>query len=786
MKYFLSFILFFSLSYLQAQKQFYQIEGTVKEFATGQAVDYATVVLKNKSTGDILTGTTTSDGGFFAVKSQNNNVVLEISFIAYQTLTIEEISFKEGKANLGDLFIQEDTQTLDEVVVTADKSTTEFKLDKRVFNVGNDLSSAGASAMEVLNNVPSVNVNIEGQISLRGATGVQVLINGKPSILADEGANALGSITADMIEKIEVITNPSAKYEAEGTAGIINIVLKKNEKRGINGSVSVNGGAPHNHSVGLSMNRRTEKFNLFTQMGVGYRELPRDNDNINADRLNNTELVSTGEEFRNETFYNLILGSDYYINENNVITLSGSFAYEIEDQPSQTDFSFYEGETLTKAWQRTEETEATNPKYQYELQYKRDFTDDEDHQLLFSAIGRFFGKEQSSEFTNEFSLGTPNQNDQITETTFQEGKYTFNLDYTKPFGTNWMIETGAQYLVNDVSNDFSVSEEIGGEFVVDPGLTNLFEYHQDVLGVYGTAAYEGDLWGVKIGIRAENTDLSTLLVNTNESNNQNFTNLFPSFHTSYKFSDAVSFQAGYSRRIYRPRLWDLNPFFNIRNNFSIRVGNPDLLPEFTDSYEIGGIFIFDQISFNTNVYHRYTTEKIERVSTFENNVNTFRPINIGTNKATGAELNFKYTPAKKLTFNGDLNYNVFYREGQFNDQNFDFSADQWSAKITTKFKASKSFDLEMTTRHESREQTIQGVIAANTFLDFGARYKILNGRGVFNLGVRDLFASRIRQNTIDQDDFYLFSRSLRGRFITFGFSYGFGKGEAMQYSGRRR
>ena len=771
---------------IQAQSDSYKISGKVIEASSGQAIDYATVILKDKSSADILTGTTTSEGGRFTLISTSKDIILEVSFIGFNNAIIEELIFDNNKASLLEIKLREDAQTLEEVVVTAEKSTTEFKLDKRVFNVGNDLSSVGASALEVLNNVPSVNVNIEGQISLRGATGVQVLINGKPSILADEGANALGSITADMIEKVEVITNPSAKYEAEGTAGIINIVLKKNEKTGLNGSVSVNGGVPHNHSVGLSMNRRTEKFNLFTQMGVGYRKLPRDNDNNNTDRLQNTELVSSGEEFRNEMFYNLILGSDYYINENNVITLSGSFAYEIEDQPSETKFSFFENETLIKEWSRTEVTEATNPKYQYELQYKRDFADHEDHQLLFSAIGRFFGKEQSSEFKNEFTIGEPDQNDQLTGTTFQEGKYTFNLDYTKPFSSNWTIETGAQFLVNDVSNDFSVSDLVGGQFVTDPGLTNVFEYHQDVLGVYGTAAYEGNVWGVKVGVRAENTDLRTLLVNTNEENKQNFTNLFPSFHSSYKLTEAVSFQVGYSRRIYRPRLWDLNPFFNIRNNFSIRVGNPNLLPEFTDSYEIGSIFIFDLISFNLNAYHRYTTEKIERVSTFENNVNTFRPINIGTNRATGTELNFKYTPAKKLTFNGDLNYNLFYREGQFTDQNFDFSADQWSAKVTTKYRVNKSLDMEVTTRHESREQTIQGVIAANTFLDFGARYKILKGRGVFNVSVRDLFASRVRQNTIDQEDFYLFNRSLRGRFITFGFSYGFGKGEAMQYSGRRR
>ena len=273
-----------------------------------------------------------------------------------------------------------------------------------------------------------------------------------------------------------------------------------------------------------------------------------------------------------KNFYNIILGTDYYFDPLNVITLSGSFAYEIEDQPSSFDFESIENGEVDRTWNRTEVTEATNPKLQYELQYKREFKDDEDHQLLFSAIGNYFGKDQSSDFTNTFTKGISNQPNQKTATSFNEGKYTFNLDYTKPFKEFWTLESGAQYVKNDVRNDFEVrNQDSSGEFIIDEGLTNDFEYHQNVLGVYSTIAYEGDIWGVKFGLRAENTDLRTLLVNTNEGNDQNFTNLFPSFHTSYKLSTGMSVQAGYSKRIFRPRLWDLNPFFNIRNNFNIRV-----------------------------------------------------------------------------------------------------------------------------------------------------------------------------------------------------------------------
>jgi outer membrane receptor for ferrienterochelin and colicin len=210
------------------------------------------------------------------------------------------------------------------------------------------------------------------------------------------------------------------------------------------------------------------------------------------------------------------------------------------------------------------------------------------------------------------------------------------------------------------------------------------------------------------------------------------------------------------------------------------------MPEFTDSYEVGGVFVFDQLSLNTSVYHRYTTDKVERVSTFDDGVTTWIPLNIGTNKATGAEVNFKYSPSRKITFNGDVNYNVFDRDGTFDGQDFDFSADQWSGKLTAKYKISRALDAEVTSQYLSREQTIQGIQSANLFADFGLRYKILNGKGVFNFSVRDIFKSRFQENTIQNDEFSIYSWNRRGRFVTLGFSYGFGKGEAMQYSGQRR
>ncbi len=776
------FILLFTLLGTSVRAQSDAITGRVVE-ASGQQIEFATVKLISAASAAMLTGTTTSPDGKFTLAFPAEAAHLEVSFLGYAPTRIENVQAGEQ----GDIVLRPDGETLDEVLVTTERSTTEFKLDKRVFNVGKDLSSTGASALEVLNNVPSVTVSIEGQINLRGSGGVQVLIDGKPSILASDGANALGTITADMIESVEVITNPSAKYEAEGTAGIINIVLKKDEKRGLNGSVTVNTGTPNNHSVGLSVNRRTDKFNLFGQLGAGYRTFPETYRGVNRDLNTGTTINSDGVSDKNENFYNLILGTDYHINDRNVLTLSGNFAYEIETENAATDFRVTDiNNLLTDAWRRTEATEATNPKWQYELNYKREFdAEDKDHVLIISALGRSFVKDQSSQFGTATSEGTALFGDQRTRTDFGETTYTFKADYTRPVNEAVTVETGLQYVFSDVGNDFEVSDLEGNEFVPDPALTNRFEYDQGVLGAYATTAYEGARWGVKAGLRLEQTNLNTLLVNTGETNNQDFANLFPSFHTSYKLSEAASVQAGYSRRIFRPRLWDLNPFFNIRNNFNVRVGNPNLQPEFTDSYEVTAILIVGQLSLNAGLYHRYTTEVVERVAFFADNVTITTPINLGTSRANGLELNGKFRPAKWMTLSGDFNFNYFDRQAELDGVSYDFTADQFNGRLVSKFELPLDVDLEVAGNFRSGYETVQGTVSGFSFADLGLRKKMLKGRMVLNLSVRDVFASRISESVTTQTDFSVYNYNLRGRFTTLGLSYGFGKGEAMEFSAQK-
>ena len=780
------FVFYIGLFMAVAQTRETTVSGTIVENGNDLPVEFATVLIADNATNKPITGTTTDEKGQFKITTTASNFHIEISFIGFKTQKINDYNITNNHINLGTISLSEDTSKLDEVIVRAEKSQTVFKLDKRVFNVGKDLSSTGASALEVLNNVPSVNVNIEGQISLRGSTGVQILVNGKPSILASEEGNVLGTITADMIERIEVITNPSAKYDASGTAGIINIIIKKSEKRGLNGSITLNTGVPDNHSVGLSMNRRTEKFNLFTQMGYGRRTFPREGESSSLNRDTGMVLRNVNDRDKHENFFSVILGTDYHINDLNVVTLSGHYALEDEKETAIQDYQFTDNtQTLTDAWNRRERTTATNPKWEYELQYKMDFEDNEDRSLLFSALGESFSKDQSSNFSDITTIGNIPDALQQTSTDFAQNEYTFKLDYTHPFAEIYTIETGAQYLIDDVNSDYEVRNFINNVWEVDTNFSNIFDYNQRVLGVYGTFAYEGELWGVKGGLRIEATNLKTRLVNTNERNSQNYTNLFPSFHTSYKLTEDISLQAGYSKRISRPHLWDLNPFISFRDNFNLSTGNPNLLPEFSDSFEIISIFKFEGGSLNFGVYHRSTTDVVEDITTFENNVTTSQPENVGTNRATGIELNSKYSPTEWATFMADFNYNSFKRRGQFETLNFDFSGNRWSSRLTGNFKLPADITIEATGNYRSKYQTVQSEIGDNLFMNLGIRKKMLKGRLNANLSIRDVFASRRFQSVTDQVDFFRRSDSQRGRFVTFGISFGFGKGEAMEFAAEK-
>lgn len=774
-----------------AQKELVQIKGVVIEEGNKLPIEFATVLIADNTTKKPISGTTTLEDGSFTFETDASDYYIEVSFMGFTTKKIISVTAVNGVINLGQVVLKEDSQQLDEVVVQGEVSQTVFKLDKRVFNVGKDISSTGSSALEVLNNVPSVNVSIEGAITLRGSGGVQILINGKPTVME----SSLSTLTANMIENIEVITNPSAKYDAEGTSGIINIVLKKSEKEGLNGSITLNTGVPNNHSIGVSLNRRTEKFNLFSQLGAGHRTFPRESEMESRDLLQKTSTISKGESDFNETYVTAVLGVDYHINKYNVLTLSGKYAHEWETQNSVASFSSFDSiYNVTDSYERKERTRAKNPKYQYEFQYQKNFEGNKEQTLLFSAIGDFFAKDQTSAYNNTDTFSISENVKQKSRSDLKQANYNFKLDYTHPFLEKYTVETGAKYSIDIVTNDYAIEDLLADVWVANLDRSNIMDFSQNVLAVYGTGAYEGDKWGVKLGLRVENTNLETELKTTNENNTQNYTNLFPSGHTSYKVSDNFSLQAGYSKRISRPSLWDLNPFYDIRNSISIVTGNPNLKPEYTDSFELTSIHKFGKLSVNWAVFNRYTKDLVERIvatEQLENNDGSFKDVyvtsseNVGENNTLGLEGNLKYSPFNWATFSGELIYTNFKRSGTFEATSFDFKGDSWFFGSTAKFKLSASIDMEIRGIYRGAYETLQREVPYNLYADFGLRKKIIKGKVVLNLSVRDVFESRHFESITSDPDFYLHRDGKQGRFVTFGISYGFGKGEAMEFSGQK-
>lgn len=761
------------------------VSGKILEATSSIPIEYATVTLLSLSD-SLLTGTITREDGTFEIESPLSDFYIQVNYMGYRKLTIKDFQVRSNRVHIGDRFLELDRQNLGEVVARAEKSQVEFKIDKRVFNVGQDLTSAGGSVLDVLNNVPSVDVNLEGEVSLRGNSSVQMLINGKPSVLTNK--NSLGTITAEMIDKIEVVTNPSAKYDAEGTTGIINIIIKKEDKKGLNGAISLNTGYPNNHSVGISMNRRTEKFNLFSQFGIGKNTFLPSFNGQTIDRTDDypSSFFNKGDGHKHEQFYNIILGTDYHINKWNMLTLSGHYGYEIEDQDSKTNYwtEEYDGSISSKSM-REEITEATNPAYEFDLSYKKSFESNEERSLKASAMGSFFSKDSESLYLNTAPFSETVHPSQREVNDYGNAEYSLIADYLHPFSEKTILETGIKYTLQQLYNDYHLDNKADDDWVTDPNYANVFNYDQHLAAAFLTWAWEPGKFGIKLGSRLEHTRQNTELKNTGEENEHKYTNLFPSAHLSYKLGRQFSIQTGYSRRISRPHWRDLNPFTSFRDSYNLSMGNPALKPEYTDAFELSAIQIMEYVSLNGSLFYRHTTDVITEVIEVQDSLTITYPDNIGNSNNAGLELNGKFELAKWLTFLMDSHFTAYNRKGQFEAQSFDFNATFWTGKLTTKVKLPKDIDAEFLIRHHSKYRDFQSTSEAQTYADFGIKKKFLNGKAVINLSVRDIFGSRKWVSIADTSTFYRYSEGMRdGRRFIIGFSYGFGKGEAMEYHGQ--
>jgi len=742
---------------LKAQKS--KITGQVVDNTSGKPMGYTNVSLFNENQ-ELITGAVTSEDGQFVLQALPDSYTLRVQFVSYKTKEVP-IQVNEDDLKLGKVSLAEDVDQLSEVTVEAKRPQMEMKLDKRVFNVGQDLSNIGGSAESILDNLPSVTVDVDGNVSLRGSQNVRILINGRPSgLVGIDGASALKSIPSDLIESIEVITNPSARYDAEGNAGIINIILKKDKKAGVNGSFSANLGYPLILGGSANLNYRKNNFNFFGSYGFRYDENFGGGyrDQTNFDSLGNVSdyLYNDIDRERSDISHNFRFGLDYNITDNTIITASFLYRDSDEDNRTYNTRSYYdENRNLESKDIRSQfELEAENV-LEYSVNFTRKFDDDEDHKLTADIQYRQNNEVEDSDITTD----TLNfEDDQFYEDIFQTSlidEFSDNLllqsSYFKPIGENQSFELGWRSNLRTITNSYNVEQRTEeGSFVSLADFTNDFIYEENIHALYAIYNTEWDKISFQAGLRAEYTDISTDFGESGDSlllDRDPYANLFPSVFLTYKLSKLTDVQASYSRRFDRPGFRSLNPFSNFGDNTNIRIGNPNLNPEFTDSYELGIMNNFKNASLYAGVYYRYTDGLIERVNTLIDSVIYRQPQNIGFRNAIGLENTYSHDLNDWWRLNANIN--VFYQEtdGETIDDEgrlVDLYAQTFtmSSRLTSQMTFWDDLTFQLSGFYRAPEREPQRYRKAFYMVDLGLSKEIFNNKGTLSLSVRDLFNSR--------------------------------------------
>jgi len=780
----LFFLCLFSMKETSGQTKA-AIKGKIQDSLTTSPLGFATVQVYDFNSKKLGRESVSSDAGEFSMDASEGRYFISVSFTGYTnhitkafTLTKENPVINIGKIKLSSL-----ATSLDEVIVQAEKSSMQLSLDKKIFNVGKDLANAGGSAIDILSNIPSLSVDPEGNIKLRGSDNVRILIDGKPSgLVSFKGGSGLQQLPANLIERVEIITNPSARYEAEGMAGILNIILKKERKQGFNGSVELVTGNPDNFGASANLNYRHKKINFFINYGLAYRRTPGSGtlyqevygyDTTYILRQNNWGQIKGLNN-------NIRGGLDYYFTEKSVLT--GSYLFRRSDANRKTDIRYldYLNTELnrTSNSSRTQDENEDEPNSEYSLIYKRSFKE-KGHEL--SAEMKYLDNRESSKqlFTQRFY--NPDTSEDPSRAIFQnslndesEKQFLTQVDYTKPIGKDGKFEAGLRTSFRDMTNDFVVNEKnSSGVYVPLQGLDNVFFYKENIHAVYGILANKQKKISYQAGLRAEWTDVKTILEETHEINPRKYANLFPSAHFTFEIADQNAIQLSYSRRVRRPFYNDLSPFFTYTDSRNYFSGNPDLDPEFSNVVEAGHIRYFDKGSISSSVYYRHSNGTIDHIRLVDAQGNSVtKPMNLLSQKSFGAEFISDYSPFK--WWKVDFNVNFFHADidGSNIDKSYNASTYTWFARQTSRFSLPKNLDLQLRMNYEAPQKTVQGSQCSVYYADLSASKEIIKGNGTLNLNVLDAFNTRKFRSTAIGENFYSRSSSrYRRRQVNLTFSY---------------
>jgi outer membrane receptor protein involved in Fe transport len=734
----------------------YEIKGIIID-NKNVPVPFANVLLYNSQDSTSADGTTTDEEGMFAIPARAGIYYLKISFLSYQTKTIPDIKVSNNGLLLDKIVLEENSQLLNEVVVTGQKSQYQLSLDKKVFNVGSDITSLGGSAADILNNVPSVAVEMDGTVTLRGSQNVRILIDGKPSGLVGLGSNdALRQLQGDIIEKIEVITNPSARYDASGEVGIINLVLKKNKNKGLNGVFTANAGYPTFYGGSYSINYRKNNLNIFSNYGVSYRTDPGHGSTFQEYSGADTSFIFSEKSKGSRTGLsnNLTFGMDYYFSEKSILT--GSFLYENSREKNFTDINYtdFAGDnSFIQSTKREEIQHATENNFEAALSYRKKFErKDQEFTMDFKWMQT---TEPNNSDIKQFNASGVNDQNERSGTSENEYNYLLQADYIHPFLNDIKVETGIKSNLRLVNSNYFLEEQnSSGNWIPFPAYVNDMAYNEKIHSAYLMSSYEFSRFSAQAGLRGEFSDIKTELKKTNETNHRTYLDLFPSAYFSYKLDSSNTLQISYSRRINRPDFRSLMPFDGFGDSRIIEQGNPDLNPVYTDSYEAGYFLDSEKFNFLSTIYYRHRTGVIMEFSSVDSlGITYVKPINIAVQNAYGLELNLTYEFEDYLRFNSNFNFYKAITNGSYNQEDFTSETYSWTNRSSLSFGLS-GYDFQTTLNYRAPRITPQGKDLATWYVDFGVTHEVFKGKGTLALNVRDVFNSRKRTSIIDSEGLY--------------------------------
>ncbi|MBX2965422.1 MAG: TonB-dependent receptor [Cyclobacteriaceae bacterium] len=751
------------------------IKGRIVDKETTEPVPFATFSLYSPDS-VLVTGGIADMDGAFEVKSRPGSYYGLVQVVSYRNRFISLRQFTQPVTDLGKIELVVSVQTLGEVVVSGERSLMQMDLDKRIFNVSEDLSNVGRNAVEILDNLPSITVDQDGGVSLRGSQNVRILIDGKPSgLVGISSTDALQALQGSMIERIEVVTNPSVRYEAEGNAGVINIILKKERQDGMNAVIEGSIAHPLNTGVSANMNFRKKKLNYFVNYSSNYRERPGRGSIYQEFTPADTAYFTRSKRnfLRTGWSHNFRAGTDVIFNDKN--TLTTAFLINVGNNLNITDITYRDYDIFDELGREIERKDREVEKeknYEYTLSYEKMF-DKEGRKLTFYGQYRDNTETEKSAIAQRAILNPDPTNvlDNPQRSYNEEAEQNILLqsDYIHPFnGGKGKFEAGYRGTIRKIKTDYTVEEFINNnEWVSYGNFTNTFQYDENIQALYALVGNHAGKISYELGLRMEYTDIKTALLrgaifgDNDPVNKKSYVNFFPSIHTNYHINTNNSVQLSYSRRVNRPGFWSLNPFSSFSDARNIWVGNPNINPEFTDSYEAGYLTNGESFSFFGGVYYRHTTDVSERINFVVNDTTFSQPVNLSVENSYGVETNLSKDFTKWWTINANANFFRAITEGEYEGTFYNRDTYTWNSRVSNRFSLGRRTNLQATVFYRAPQRTTQGRREAFYTFDLGFTKDVWKNKATFSLNVRDVFNTRVFRSVNEGEDFYFRNRFQR-------------------------